>query len=54
MKIIGFVYEIDATCINVRAFSLGAFQKKQKNVHLFRLRKFLQNSIRFSILFLMD
>jgi hypothetical protein len=28
MKIIGFVCEIDATCINVRAFSLGAFQKK--------------------------
>jgi hypothetical protein len=32
MKIIGFVYEIDATCINVRAFGLGAFQKKQKHV----------------------
>jgi hypothetical protein len=30
MKIIGFVYEIDATCINVRAFGLGAFQKKTK------------------------
>ena len=53
MEIIGIVYEIDPTCINVPSFSLGAFQKTKARA-LIQAGEIYRIQSVFQSFFLMD